>query len=213
MAENFQGAEVAGVVLAGGASSRMGRPKALTPFLGRPLALRALDRLKPQVASVYLNVRKATPPLAAFGARLVEDAPAFRGAGPLAGVAAALAQARADGFRFLATLPCDAPFAPLDFVERLASAGGAAVGVSTSGWEPMFALWPVSALADVEAALARGEGSPRAALEALGAAPVVFPDETFANLNTPAEFAAAEAAANLLEALKPAPPDLTGVDR
>jgi molybdopterin-guanine dinucleotide biosynthesis protein A len=212
MAEYFSGA-VAGVVLAGGASVRMGQPKALMPFLGRPLAVRALARLGPQVARVYLNVRETTPPLAALGARLVEDSPAFRGLGPLAGVAAGLAQAHADGLRYLATLPCDAPFAPLDLVARLASAGEAAVGVSTSGWEPMFALWPVSALAQVEAALARGQGSPRDVLEALGAAPVAFPDEAFANLNTPAEFAAAEAAADLLEALKPAPPDLTGVDR
>jgi molybdopterin-guanine dinucleotide biosynthesis protein A len=205
MAENFSSRFVAGVVLAGGASSRMGRPKALMPFLGRPLALRALDRLRPQVERVYLNVRETTPPLAALGARLVEDAPAWRGAGPLAGVAAGLAQARFDGLNFLATLPCDAPFAPHDFVARLTPAGGAAVGVASSGWEPMFALWPVSALAQVEAALAGGRGSPRDVLEALGATEVAFPDEAFVNLNTAQEFATAEVTADLLDVLNPGP--------
>jgi len=213
MAEYFSSRRIAGAVLAGGASTRMGRPKALMPFLGRPLALRALDRLRPQVQRVYLNVRETTPALAALGARLVEDAPAFRGAGPLAGIAAGLKQARDDGLKFLVTLPCDAPFAPADLVSRLAERGGAAVGVSSLGWEPMFALWPVSALADIEAALARGGGSPRGQLEALGAAQVSFPDEAFANLNTPQEFATAEVTADLLEVLKPASAGSTGVDR
>ena len=77
--------------------------------------------------------------------------------------------------------------------------------------DPPFAA--TNEAAKVEAALARGQGSPRDVLEALGAAPVTFPDEAFANLNTPADFAAAEAAADLLEAQRPAPPDLTGVDR
>ena len=61
----------------------------------------------------------------------------------------------------------------------------------------MFALLPVSALARVEAALAAGRASPRSVLEGLGAVRVGFPaeGEPFANLNTPEEFNAAEAAA------------------
>jgi len=215
MAENFSSRGCAGVVLAGGASSRMGRPKALMSFLGRPLAARALDLLRPQVERVYLNVREPSPALVALGAPLVADSPAYRGAGPLAGVAAALAQAQADGLSLLATLPCDAPFAPEDLVASLAAAlragAPAAVAVSSSGWEPMFALWPVRAVGQVEAALAKGKGSPREGLEALGAVEVAFPDAAFANLNTPQEFAAAEAEADLLEALKPAKAGPMGV--
>ncbi len=215
MAENLSSRGVAGVVLAGGASSRMGRPKALMSFLGRPLALIMLDLLRPQVERVYLNVREPTPPFVALGALLVADAAARRGAGPLAGVAAALAQAQADGLTLLATVPCDAPFAPLDLVASLSAplrAGApAAVAVSSFGLEPMFALWPVTALARVEAALALGRASPRSVLEGLGAVEVAFPDEAFANLNTPAEFGAAEAAANLLDALKLASAGRDGV--
>ena len=97
--------------------------------------------------------------------------PRWRGAGPLAGVAAGLARAGADGFAYLATAPCDAPFLPLDLVARLMAAGegGAAVAISETGLEPMFALLPVSALARVEAALEAGRASPRSVLEALGA--------------------------------------------
>ena len=195
MAEKHR--QVAAVALAGGASSRMGRPKALAPFLGEPLVARVLGRLRPQAGAVYLNASGAE--YAGFGAPLVADAVRWRGAGPLAGVAAGLARAGADGFAYLATAPCDAPFLPRDLVARLMAAGqgGAAVAVSDTGLEPMFALLPVSALARVEAALEAGRASPRSVLEALGAARVAFPAEgtPFANLNTPEDFNLAEAAA------------------
>jgi molybdopterin-guanine dinucleotide biosynthesis protein A len=199
---------VAAVALAGGASSRMGRPKALALFLGEPLVARVIGRLRAQAGAVYLNA--AGEEYARLGARLVPDSPRWRGAGPLAGVAAALAQAAADGFDRLATAPCDAPFLPLDLVARLLAASqGAGVAVSETGLEPTFALWPVSALAAVEAALAQGRASPRAVLDALGAARVAFPAvagrDPFANLNTPAEFAAAETVAWMLETAAPAP--------
>jgi molybdopterin-guanine dinucleotide biosynthesis protein A len=202
---------IAAVVLAGGASSRMGAPKALLPFAGRPLAARALARLRPQAGAVYLNVREPDPTLASFGAPLIPDPAHWHGAGPLAGVAAALRRADADGFAYLATAPCDAPFLPLDLVARLAAPGArAAVAVSVRGLEPMFALWPVEAIGSVEAALAAGRASPRSVLQAMGAAQVLFAAvdgrDPFANLNTRQEFAAAEALAreDLLEGDQPA---------
>ena len=188
--------EVAGVVLAGGASSRMGAPKAFLPFLGEPLALRVIRRLRTQTARVYFNATED----GGLGAPLAPDDMRWRGAGPLAGVAAGLAKAGAAGFRWLVAAPCDAPFLPLDLVARLTACGGAAVAVSPSGLEPMFALWPVAGLERVEAALASGHASPRAALAEFRAVEVAFADGGgFANLNTPEDFAAAEAAA-LLEA-------------
>jgi molybdopterin-guanine dinucleotide biosynthesis protein A len=205
MAES-QTHNVAAVVLAGGASTRMGRPKALLPFLGEPLAGRILRRLRPQAAVVYLNARGENAELAALGAPLLPDPPAWAGAGPLAGVAAALARVTTEGLAYLATAPCDAPFLPLDLVAQLMAAvnagAPAAVAMSDFGLEPMFALWPAKALADVEAALASGRASPRSVLAGLAAAPVRFPGASFANLNTPEEFAAAQSAAlqDLLQA-------------
>jgi molybdopterin-guanine dinucleotide biosynthesis protein A len=202
MAEN-QITQVAAVVLAGGASSRMGAPKALLLFAGQPLAARAIARLKPQSGAFYLNVREHDLALAALGAPLILDPPQWRGAGPLAGVAAALRRAKADGFAHVATAPCDAPFLPLDLVARLAQpfaqGARAAAAVSIQGLEPMFALWPVDAIDSVEAALAAGRASPRSVLLELDAAEVKFAAvggrDPFANLNTPQEFAIAEALA------------------
>jgi molybdopterin-guanine dinucleotide biosynthesis protein A len=213
MAEN-QITGVAAVVLAGGASSRMGASKALLAFAGQPLAARALARLKRQADAVYLNVREQDPVLASLGAPLVPDPPQWRGAGPLAGIAAALRRVKADGFAYLATAPCDAPFLPLDLIARLtqpvAEGARAAAAVSACGLEPMFALWPVDAIDLVEAALAAGRASPRSVLQDLRAAEVLFAltdgRDPFANLNTPQEFAAAEALirGDLLEADQPA---------
>jgi molybdopterin-guanine dinucleotide biosynthesis protein A len=194
--------DVAGVVLAGGLSSRMGAEKAFVTLGGQPLLDHVLGRLAPQVALVYLNVREAEARYNAFGRPLAVDAAAWRGAGPLAGVAAAMALARARGFAWLATCPCDAPFLPRDLVARLAttirsSGAPAAVAVGPSGWEPMFALWPTDAGPRLEAALAAGRASPRGILGELGAAEACFEakvgQDPFANLNSPVELAAAEA--------------------
>src|SRR5277367_6822479 len=191
---------IAGAVLAGGRSSRMGATKAFASLAGRPLLVHVLDRLRPQTARVYLNARDDSDRWRAFGCPLVEDAPEWRGAGPLAGIAAALARAAAEGFAWLATAPCDAPFLPLDLVAKLAAPIGsgapAAVAVGPAGLEPLFALWPVAAVGLIETALA-GQAGPSRVLHEMGAARVSFGSSTeadpFANLNTPEELAAAEA--------------------
>ena len=190
---------VAGVVLAGGRSSRMGAPKAFALLAGRPLLAHVLDRLRPQTACIFLNVRDDSEDWRAFGCPLVEDAPEWRGAGPLAGVAAALVRAAGQGFAWVATAPCDAPFLPLDLVARLAEpivfGAPAAVAVRAGRPEPLFALWPVTAVGLIEAALTGERAGPNRVLQEMGAAKVNFGSsaetDPFANLNTPEELAAA----------------------
>src|ERR1700722_10314867 len=159
---------VAGAVLAGGRSSRMGATKSFALLAGRPLLAQVLDRLRPQTARVYLNARDDSDRWRAFGCPLGEDPPEWRGAGPLAGIAAALARAAAEGFAWLATAPCDAPFLPLDLVAKLeapiASGALAGVAVAPGGLEPLFALWRVAAVGRIEAALA-GQAGPSRVLQ------------------------------------------------
>jgi molybdopterin-guanine dinucleotide biosynthesis protein A len=191
--------DVAGVVLAGGQSSRMGAEKAFVSLCGRPLIAHVLERFRPQVAEVYLNAREGADRFRALGCAIVVDPPGRQGAGPLAGVCAALRTAAAHGFAWLATAPCDTPFLPMDVVAKLraeiAAGAPAAVAVSSRGLEPMFALWPTDAVERVETALAAGRASPRSLFAEIGAAERRFAgDESFANVNTPAELAAAEAA-------------------
>src|ERR1700733_3395645 len=88
---------IAGAVLAGGSSSRMGAPKAFVLLTGRPLLAHVLDRLRPQTARIYLNSPEDSDRWRTFGCPLAEDAPQWRGAGPLAGVAAIMARAGGQG--------------------------------------------------------------------------------------------------------------------
>jgi len=191
--------ETAGVVLAGGRSTRMGVDKALAPLAGRPLVAHVAERFAPQVDTLFLNANGDTARFAALRCAIVADAASSAGAGPLAGVAAALRHAQSQGAAWLATAPCDAPFLPLDLVARLAAAAaqcGAplAVAASPRGLEPMFALWSTALAREVEAGLAAGEGGPRGLIARLGGAEALFADaDAFANLNTPADFANAEA--------------------
>ncbi len=187
-------------MLAGGRSTRMGAEKALLPLAGRPLIAHVVARLRPQVDEIFINANGAAARFASLDCAVVADPPDMGSSGPLCGVGAALAFARRRGFSLLATAPCDAPFLPRDLVARLAAAiasSGAPVAVAESayGLEPMFALWRDSAMGEIAAELARGEASPRQAMARLGAARVAFAadGDPFANLNTPEDFAAAEA--------------------
>ena len=191
--------KTAGAVLAGGRSTRMGGDKALAPLAGRPLVAHVAARLAPQVDALFLNVNGDAARFAALHYPIVADAAPDARAGPLAGVAAALRHAQTQGFAWLATAPCDAPFLPLDLVARLAAAAGEsgaplAVVATATGLDPMFALWSTALAAEVEAAVAAGDGGPRRLIARFGAAQALFAAaDAFANLNTPQEFAAAAA--------------------
>ncbi len=180
----------------------MGAEKALLPLAGRPLVAHVVARLRPQVAELFVNANGDAGRFGGLDCAVVADEAGDNLAGPLRGVSAAIAFARRRGFSLLATAPCDAPFLPLDLVARLAAAivaTGAAIAVAESprGLEPMFALWSERATSEIAAEFARGEASPRRVMARLGAARVVFAqgegDDPFANLNSPEDFAAAEA--------------------
>ncbi|HEY4069194.1 MAG TPA: molybdenum cofactor guanylyltransferase MobA [Burkholderiaceae bacterium] len=110
---------ITGLVLAGGRGSRMGGiDKGLQPYGGTPLALHALRRLAPQCGPLLLNANRNLEAYAAFGVPVWPDQPADY-AGPLAGLAAGLAQC---GTPYLASVPCDSPLFPHDLVERLVDA-------------------------------------------------------------------------------------------
>ncbi len=84
---------VAGIVLAGGKSRRMGTDKALVAFRGRMLIERVVDALT-QVCGQIVIVADDGRPYARFDARVVPDTlPDF---GPLAGLHAGLSAMRAD---------------------------------------------------------------------------------------------------------------------
>ena len=111
--------EITGLVLAGGRGTRMdGADKGLEPWHGKPLALHALARLRPQVGRTAISANRNLPAYAAWGTPIWSDASADY-AGPLAGMLAGLTHCET---AWLLTVPCDAPFFPADLASRLAGA-------------------------------------------------------------------------------------------
>lgn len=151
--------ETAGVLLAGGLARRMGGgDKGLRDLGGRSILDRILERVRPQVGPLVLNANGDPERFALYGLPVVAD-PVDGFAGPLAGVLAGLEWAadHAPGCRFVASFACDAPFLPIDLVDRLgeAVAAGADIACAASGGRthPVFGLWPVALRADLRRAL------------------------------------------------------------
>jgi len=199
-------AAIVGVVLAGGASRRMGVDKALVPFAGATLVERAVARLGRQVAAVALARDPGLAvPSALAGLPCLADPPPGR-EGPLSGILAGLLWARSLGASRLQVVPVDAPFLPLDLVNRLAQAvpeDVIAVAASQGRMHPVVALIPTRFADDLAESLAVAGGrSVVRWLERGRVATVPFepamigggPVDPFLNLNTPQDLAAAEAA-------------------
>lgn len=190
---------ILGLVLAGGEGRRMGGMKPFVLHRGRPLIDHALARLAPQADRILVNVGQAGTALAArlegLGRPVVADDPALAGRGPLSGVQAGLAAARAGG-AWLLTLPCDVPEAPADLGARLIramTASGAPVAyVLASRPHPLCALWHPELLEPLTRALMAAPDGLRVMpfLAAAGALAVPgWPEAAFANVNRPEDAA------------------------
>jgi molybdenum cofactor guanylyltransferase len=198
-------ARVAGVLLAGGLSRRMGGgDKTLKPLGGRPVLAHVIDRVRPQVAALALNANGDPARFAEYGLPVVADT--VEGfAGPLAGVLAGLdwAARAAPECRWLLSAPTDAPFLPQDLVERLVAASARAeVVVAASGGRshPVAALWAMSLREALRAALARGIRKVEDFTRDHSLATVEFPTEPvdpFFNLNRLEDLDEAERLLNL----------------
>ncbi|HEV2237538.1 MAG TPA: molybdenum cofactor guanylyltransferase [Ktedonobacterales bacterium] len=190
--------DVLGVVLAGGASRRMGHDKAALMLGGRPLLAWVVEVLRAAFAEVAVIgplERAALVP----GVSIVRDE--YPGQGPLGGIATALAHS-GGGRIFVAA--CDMPFldpALVRYLAELAPEAAAVVPRSVRGIEPLCGCYGPACLPVARALLARGE---LALLGLLGALPtrIVAPAEwqvydrsgrSLLNVNTPEDWAAARA--------------------
>lgn len=146
--------QVAGFILAGGESRRMGRPKALLELAGEPMIVRTA-RLVEHVASAATVV--GSPAMyEPLGLRAIADD--FPGAGPLGGIATALRASDADWNLIVA---CDLPYLTREWLEYLMERAGrstadAAVPMSEGGAEPLCAMYNKRCDAAIREALARG---------------------------------------------------------
>jgi molybdopterin-guanine dinucleotide biosynthesis protein A len=195
-----------GVLLAGGLARRMGGgDKALVRVAGRTLLDHVIERLRPQVMGMALNANGDAARFAPWGLPVLpDDVP--DNPGPLAGVLAGLAWARAQGAAWVVTVAADTPFIPRDLVARLHAVRGAypvAVACSGGRTQPTVALYAASLETDLRAALAAGERKIDRWTARHGEGRADWPEapvDHFFNVNTPEDVASAEALASRVDA-------------
>jgi molybdenum cofactor guanylyltransferase len=185
-----------GVILAGGASSRMGRDKALLDLGGRPLIAVVAEKLR-LVADEVIIAADDTSAYESFADRVVPDQ--FRGVGTLGGIHAGLAAARHE---LALVVGCDMPFLRPAVLARVAeAAAGFDVAILRRGkWvEPMHAAYRRTCLPAIERAIRAGERRvisffDEVRVHYLTAAEItpLDPDlRSFVNVNTPEDWQAA----------------------
>jgi molybdopterin-guanine dinucleotide biosynthesis protein A len=181
--------EVAGAVLCGGRSSRMGRPKALLPWRGRTLIEHQVAFLAELFVEVVV-VTSAELELPELRAHVVVDrAP---GLGPLGGIREVLHAVEAE--RALVT-STDMPFVDREIVEELLEVGGTAACEVAGHLEPFPAVYERELAPIADALIAEGRMRPLHLLEAEGFVQLdgraAVARGVFDGFNTPSEYDAA----------------------
>lgn len=146
-------ADTAGVLLAGGKSSRFGSNKALTAFQGKPLISHA-SRLLASLFSETLLVTNTPETYDFLGWPMTADI--YPGAGPLAGIHAALKKVASPK---IFVIGCDMPLVEEKLVRLLcreSKGWDAVVPELTKGLEPLCAVYSQTCLAIIEKNLNNG---------------------------------------------------------
>jgi molybdopterin-guanine dinucleotide biosynthesis protein A len=139
------------VLLAGGESRRMGEDKATLPFCGKPLwqiQIELLRKLEP--TEIFVSARTDPAWRPADVQFVADDSPSR---GPMSGLAACLAKMRA---KHLLVLAIDMPFITEEYLKLLFGKIAPRCGVIAKiydRFEPLAAIYPREALANVQSAL------------------------------------------------------------
>ena len=191
--------QVAGFILAGGASSRMGRDKAQLEIGGATLLMRTARLLEPLIASV--TVIGPRERYASLGLRVVPDE--RTGLGPLGGIATAL---RISPSPWSLIVGCDLPFLTSAWLGYLIARAGVSsadvvLAESTHGPEPLCAIYHKRCEPAIAEVLDQGVRKVTDALARLAVEKVIAADWKafdsdgwlFKNINTPADYQQARA--------------------
>ena len=203
--------DIAGVILAGGQSSRMGGGDKSLKLLGNKTILEhVIERLSPQVATMVLNANGDPQRFSRFGTPVIQDqTDGFLG--PLAGVLSGLEWAEKNGFQRIITVAADTPFFPKTLVRDLCSAvsnSSAPIALAATqpfgmhkiNRHPTFGLWPISLRNNLKDSLNVGIRKVIIWTELHGYIDVLFESgehDPFFNVNTHADYNFAKKRINL----------------
>ncbi|WP_099706687.1 MULTISPECIES: molybdenum cofactor guanylyltransferase MobA [unclassified Erwinia] len=180
---------ISGALLAGGQGSRMGgKDKGLLILQDCPLYQHVLRNLQPQVTSVVINANRNIDRYAQSGLAVIRDSLADY-PGPLAGILAVLNVVTSG---WVAFAPCDMPWLPADWVNRLWQhrENAPAVWVKSQQRDhPTLAIISADLRGELQDYLATGQRRLMQFLMQAGGHAVRLNDEErcFANINTPAD--------------------------
>jgi molybdopterin-guanine dinucleotide biosynthesis protein A len=185
---------IGGFILAGGKSSRMGQPKGLLPFSGKPMVKHLAQLL--EVTGQPPIIIGPPHDYAGLGLRVVPDD--RRDSGPLGGISTALRDSDC-GWNLI--VGCDLPFLTPDWLAHLiaravASPADAVVPLNERGFEPLCAMYRKRIHSALAEALDRGVRKITDALAGLAIETIAPADwkafdprgRLFKNINTPADY-------------------------
>ena len=184
------------IILAGGKSSRMGRPKALLPFDGEPLIAHIVRSFKELFADVVVVIAPDQV-LPALPVTVVRDEVAYRG--PVSGIYHGLNAAKGEA-SFVGS--CDIPFLNLSLISHLVSQvhnHDVVVPYWAGRYQPLFALYRKNVVPFLRDQLRRDELRPIFLFDKVRTRKIDeaeirrFDPEglSFLNMNTPADYQAA----------------------
>jgi len=186
-----------GLILAGGASTRMRRDKAVLAYHGQSQLEWAYHLLSEVCAATFVSVRpdQRDEPTRARFPQIVDRQP---GIGPIAGIAAAMQEHPKVAWLVLA---CDLPFLTRETLQHLIaqrdprSVATAYRSTHDGLPEPLCAIWEPAAREEVLAHIESGKQCPRKFLIDADTRLLDLPDpRALDNINTATEFSAASVA-------------------
>lgn len=180
--------EVAGAILAGGESRRMGFPKQLLTLKDRRIVEHVLDVLKFFFDEILIITDNKNRFAGFKGVEIVEDI--IKGCGPLGGIYTGLKRSSRDRVFFVA---CDMPFLHNGLMERLLRTSrdesfDCIIARSDKGIEPLHGIYSRNILSTIEESLDKGELSVSGILAKSDCRYIkARKDEiaSFSNINTP----------------------------
>ncbi|WP_082570257.1 molybdenum cofactor guanylyltransferase [Mycobacterium sp. Root135] len=180
---------LAGIVLAGGASRRMGRDKATLEIAGRTFVEQAVLTLSGRCSPVFV-VAAPGQPLPTLDAEVLRDD--VRGVGPLLATARGLRAAADAGLERAFVCAVDMPYLTVDLIDELVGPSlrlGADVVLPWDGRDHYLAgVYRTDLAARADALVAAGERSMRALVDVVDAQRVVMAEQrALANVNAPAD--------------------------
>lgn len=183
-----------GAVLVGGASRRMGRPKALLNIDGQPLAARVGASIAAAGATRVVAIGGELDWQDSVGLDVVPDR--WPGIGPLGGIATALQwAAESDPASLVIVVACDQPNVLPDTIKALATGltsaspeVGAIALVTHDGYlHPFPSVWRATSVSILEDLVAAGERRAATGFVAVGGSQITGQAAEVADLDTPAD--------------------------